>query len=456
VNKVFLTYDESTQDSVEIVYGSAVSSPSYPYIKIGEIDTSNDTVNARPNDRPEISADSVTSQTYIAEDGSRYDLQADLAGTSTGLPANHGSMTDALSATNGSTTSPSDVANAFEYGLTNYSKFYITQSYEMGQAIVSSGVGSVEVSGEGELYASSGIGSGNRFIQIEDADRLTMRNIVINGEYTTHGNTSRLFEVTNCSRVNIENCLFYNSGDPAGGNGQPHTVSLIGGDTVNFRYNQVAETGGKGINAYANSGVGHDDPRFYNIVGNEVKNTAEECIFTGDEVSSTSSPGETRFTVSHNLMKNNGIQNLFRAAGNSVHDLHLVNNEFQQPNDYSAINLKPGGGTGVDAETVEMHVSGNVIRQLSGSASYAVSVQGTGGGNPSGSFTSNVVYGSFDCIWESNPQYWLIMGNKMPSGKLDIRDGNVYTIAFNFANIDHASGISDKNVVYNWGAVNEV
>jgi hypothetical protein len=48
------------------------------------------------------------------------------------------------------------------------------------------------------------------------------------------------------------------------------------------------------------------------------------------------------------------------------------------------------------------------------------------------------------------------MGNKMPSGKLDIQDGNVYTIAFNFADIDHASGISDKNVVYNWGTVNEV
>jgi hypothetical protein len=490
LNDIYICYATDSSESVPspgdayVRSGSSVSAPTnHPSVLIGRVnpdDSSQDEYHNRyppgmfqvgvfeqlsstPDDSYLFNTDQ--SELYFKDDGNLYkrpfggpEEQVGSGGTSTstGLPSGHRTLGDALDATNGSSSNPSDVAAAFEYGLKNYEKLYISQSYTMGQAIISSGVGSVEVGGEGSLNADSGIGNGNRFIQIENADRLTINNLSINGNYSSHSNTSRLFEVTNCRRVNIENCLFRNSGDPAGGNGQPHTVNLIGGETINFRWNQVTSTGGKGINAYANSGSGHDDPLFYNIIGNEVTNTAEECIFTGDEVSSTTTSGETTFTVQWNYMKNNGIQNLFRAAGNSVHDLYLVGNEFAQPNDFSAINLKPGGGTGIDAETVEMHVSNNVIRQLSGNASNAVAVQGTGGGHPSGSFTSNVVYGSFNCVWSSDPQYWLIMGNKMPSGKLDIQDGNVYTIAFNFADIDHASGISDKNVVYNWGTVNEV
>ncbi|AFH21853.1 hypothetical protein OSG_eHP11_00030 [environmental Halophage eHP-11] len=43
VNEIYLFHDETSQDSVTIRHGSSVSTPSKPSIKIGEVDTSNNT-----------------------------------------------------------------------------------------------------------------------------------------------------------------------------------------------------------------------------------------------------------------------------------------------------------------------------------------------------------------------------------------------------------------------------
>jgi len=82
VNNVYLTYDQSVQDTINVVYGSNVSTPSYPYIKIGSIDTNDDTVSTRPNDAPSINARQIQSQKYEADDGTVYDLQSDIVGQS--------------------------------------------------------------------------------------------------------------------------------------------------------------------------------------------------------------------------------------------------------------------------------------------------------------------------------------------------------------------------------------
>lgn len=59
VNDVYLAVDPTGGDSARLRYGSSVSAPSDPHVKLGEVDTSTDTTTER-NRNPSLSADSVT------------------------------------------------------------------------------------------------------------------------------------------------------------------------------------------------------------------------------------------------------------------------------------------------------------------------------------------------------------------------------------------------------------
>lgn len=82
-NDVYISYDESSQDSITITYGSNVSTPSYPYIKIATVDTSNGNV-SRANDRPVLRGRELKCEKYTANDGTTYDLVNDLVNDTSG------------------------------------------------------------------------------------------------------------------------------------------------------------------------------------------------------------------------------------------------------------------------------------------------------------------------------------------------------------------------------------
>ena len=300
-----------------------------------------------------------------------------------------------------STSAPPDQnADALRRAIESNDVVYVPAGEYVCDGVQTWDAGTTTLFGHGTLRASENVDKWGFLLRFRGGDRLVLDGVCLDGDRdddTARGGVR--FE--NVTTATVRNCEIKNWQDHDGVTDQPHAVNFIGCRAAWAVDNHVHHVGGKGLNAYAESGGEPIDSVVFR--GNYVHDTGEEAVFAGSEVNTADNPA--RFVIEGNHLRDNRSQYLVRVAGDDGENHTVIANNTALNAHTAAFNYKTPDAT--DSSVV---VANNLYR---GGGRAGISVQSTGTGHLAATVTGNriVDHGGEGILFESGCKNVLCYGN---------------------------------------------
>lgn len=263
-----------------------------------------------------------------------------------------------------------DDSDALEKAIHSATNVYVPdRTFKIQRPLTFSDVDTLHLFGPGTLKYGNLNEDYKYLLRFNNSHDVTVENLTLDGNYDNTADYGALF-FDECTDTRIDKCDLYDWGNAQASTesssvtDQPHTITARGCQGTDVLFNNIRNSGGKGVNVWAKSTTKPSVST--RLIGNRTYNTGEEGLFAG----TTNDEGTAGIILANNDIDTTRAQYGIRMGGKQRCHALIANNTIrntvnagievktQAPCVYNISNNVLYGDNGINMRSIDEPLSG--------------------------------------------------------------------------------------------------